>query len=251
MFLNELLNCQGIASAYVFVDLLPTIFEYQNELVHNEYALFLRDRFLFLCVFAGFVLFYTLEAIVRHSRRGMQEKIQLHKEQQEESQKPKRSLCSWRGLRERLFGGEETLIQYDSAPKTLFWIHIIPFIFKNFLIGFVFVRRAIQGGLLEAYLYCVAVTLHMLVVDLSLYTHYRTLYESFGRFAIVSSLGAGYVISLFITVGDLLGIYILEAILAGSIILNVIKEELPDERESNVWAFLLGAIAFSILLVFI
>jgi zinc transporter ZupT len=34
---------------------------------------------------------------------------------------------------------------------------------------------------------------------------------------------------------------VLFAFLAGGVIMNVLKEELPEERESRFWAFVLGA----------
>jgi hypothetical protein len=37
--------------------------------------------------------------------------------------------------------------------------------------------------------------------------------------------------------------------LAGGVILNVIKEELPDERESRYWSFVLGAGIYTLILL--
>lgn len=34
---------------------------------------------------------------------------------------------------------------------------------------------------------------------------------------------------------------VLFAFLAGGVVMNVLKEELPEERESRFWAFVLGA----------
>ncbi|HYF03381.1 MAG TPA: hypothetical protein VEC36_08390 [Patescibacteria group bacterium] len=39
------------------------------------------------------------------------------------------------------------------------------------------------------------------------------------------------------------------AFIGGGVILNVLKEELPKERKSRYWTFLLGAGAYSILLL--
>ena len=39
------------------------------------------------------------------------------------------------------------------------------------------------------------------------------------------------------------------AFLAGGVILNVIKEELPEEQESLFWAFALGAALYTVLLL--
>jgi hypothetical protein len=38
--------------------------------------------------------------------------------------------------------------------------------------------------------------------------------------------------------------------LAGGVIMNVLKEELPEEHESRFWAFALGAALYSVILLF-
>lgn len=237
----------GISSAYVFIDLLPTIFEYQT-IVYNEHDLFLREQILFLCVFAGFVVFYVLEVLARKSRRNVDEKIESKTKQKRHRHHLQ---CNAKCLRQVFCGKEKEVIQFEETPPIVFWIHIIPFTAKNFLIGFIFVQQVAEHGLLEAYLYCFATTVHVFVVDFSLYTHHRKLYQYFGRFALVSALGMGYIISVFFPPTWLLILYILESILAGAMILNIIKEELPEERESNVFAFLIGATTYTILLFFI
>jgi hypothetical protein len=44
-------------------------------------------------------------------------------------------------------------------------------------------------------------------------------------------------------------IAILFALLSGGVILNVLKEELPEERESRFWAFALGAAVYAFILM--
>lgn len=39
------------------------------------------------------------------------------------------------------------------------------------------------------------------------------------------------------------------ALLAGGVILNVLKEELPEERKSRFWPFALGAATYAVLLL--
>lgn len=41
----------------------------------------------------------------------------------------------------------------------------------------------------------------------------------------------------------------LTAFLGGGVILNVLKEELPEERESRFWAFALGSATYALLLL--
>jgi hypothetical protein len=47
----------------------------------------------------------------------------------------------------------------------------------------------------------------------------------------------------------LFAIALLFAFLAGGVILNVLKEELPEERQSRFWAFALGAGIYTVLLL--
>ncbi len=42
---------------------------------------------------------------------------------------------------------------------------------------------------------------------------------------------------------------VLFAFLAGGVIMNVLKEELPEERESRFWAFVLGAGLYTAILL--
>jgi hypothetical protein len=42
---------------------------------------------------------------------------------------------------------------------------------------------------------------------------------------------------------------VLTAFLAGAVIMNVLKEELPEERESRFWVFALGAAFYTVILL--
>jgi hypothetical protein len=42
---------------------------------------------------------------------------------------------------------------------------------------------------------------------------------------------------------------VLFAFLSGGVMLNVLKEELPEERESRFWAFVVGVTAYTTLLL--
>ncbi|WP_180381094.1 MULTISPECIES: hypothetical protein [Fischerella] len=44
-------------------------------------------------------------------------------------------------------------------------------------------------------------------------------------------------------------IALLFTFLAGGVILNILKEELPEERKSRFWAFALGAGIYTVLLL--
>jgi hypothetical protein len=59
---------------------------------------------------------------------------------------------------------------------------------------------------------------------------------------------AGWAVGLRVEITATLVAAIL-ALLAGSVVLNVVKEELPEDRESRFWAFVLGAGIYAAMLL--
>jgi zinc transporter ZupT len=59
---------------------------------------------------------------------------------------------------------------------------------------------------------------------------------------------AGWFVGVFTTI-DPLWLSALFAFLAGSIVLNVLKEELPEDSESRFWAFAIGTAGYASLLL--
>lgn len=51
---------------------------------------------------------------------------------------------------------------------------------------------------------------------------------------------AGWAVGLLSEISEA-ALAVLFAFLAGGVVMNVLKEELPEERESRFWAFVLGA----------
>jgi hypothetical protein len=92
--------------------------------------------------------------------------------------------------------------------------------------------------------------LHFLVNDYGLRQHYKARYESYGRWMLTSGIILGWIIGYFTEIHKAV-VAILFAFLAGGVILNVIKEELPQERESRFWPFILGAAVYTSLLLLI
>jgi len=58
----------------------------------------------------------------------------------------------------------------------------------------------------------------------------------------------GWVVGLVVEVSEA-ATSTLFAFLAGGIVLNVLKEELPEERQSRFWPFAAGAAGYSVLLL--
>lgn len=75
----------------------------------------------------------------------------------------------------------------------------------------------------------------------------RAAYHELGRWLIVSALGVGWLVGKLTEISDAaLGLLI--AFLAGGVIRNVMKEELPEERRSSFTAFAAAALGYTVIL---
>jgi len=204
----------GVSVAYVFVHLLPELAEAQravNEAVPAG-ILGLAERHVYLVALAGLATFYGLERLAKTSRGENR-------------------------------GGQNS----DATEAWVFWIHIASFAVYNVLIGYLLLHREEQG-LKSLVFFATAMALHFVVTDFGLADHHKSRYLEAGRWilsaAVLLGLGLGYAAEL----SDL-AIAVLIAFIAGGVILNVLKEELPDERQSRFWSFALGITAYATLLL--
>ncbi|MFP5504517.1 MAG: hypothetical protein ACLGIN_18685, partial [Candidatus Sericytochromatia bacterium] len=135
-----------------------------------------------------------------------------------------------------------------ARPSTgVFWVHIGSFAIYNGLVGYLLVHREASGWQGLA-LFAVAMGLHFVVNDYGLSEHHRDLYRRRGRWLLAAAIVAGLLLGWATSVSEL-ALAMLFAFLAGGVIMNVLKEELPEQRQSRFWAFAVGAIAYTGLLL--
>ncbi|AKQ46276.1 membrane protein [Rufibacter radiotolerans] len=202
----------GVSVAYVFLHLFPELQEGQGqvqEAAHSQGLFFLKHH-VYLTALAGLVVFYGLERMAIRSRRG----------------------------------GKGT---GNATPPSVFWIHVLSFGLYNALIGYLLHKREEQDWQ-EVFFYFSAMALHFLVNDFGLREHYKDRYRYAGRWILVLALALGWAVGQVVEVTELVTALLL-AFLAGGVVLNVLKEELPEERESRFSAFLIGATTYSLLLL--
>ena len=113
----------------------------------------------------------------------------------------------------------------------------------NGVIGYLLARRA--DGLV---LFAVAMGLHFLVNDHGLRTHHEHAYHRWGRWLVSAAVVAGAGLGVLVEVPEAM-IGVLFAFIAGGTILNVLKEELPEERQSHFGAFVAGAAGYTVVLL--
>ncbi|MEW6296616.1 MAG: hypothetical protein AB1671_02600 [Thermodesulfobacteriota bacterium] len=202
----------GVSVAYVFVHLLPELSEHQDVLAGAvTQALSFLERHVYLVALLGLSTFYGLERLARASRRYRRDA-----------------------------GGP------DRTSSTVFWLHIASFGLYNALIGYLLHR--VRPGDASLLFFFLAMALHFVVNDYGLREHHKALYTDYGRRLLAAAVFLGWGIGLLVTLSVVM-LAVLMAFLAGGVILNVLKEELPQERESRFGAFAFGAAGYAMLLL--
>lgn len=219
-FLNVVPRCRwlslagGVSVAYVFAHILPDLSEHQRT-IQEAAGVGPLESHAYLAALAGLAIFYGLERAARGSAGEVSE------------------------------GAERANDQVGRASR-LFWIHIGSFALYNALIGYLLLHRETTGaGSLLTYF--VAMALHFVVNDYGLRQIHREAYRA-GRWVLAAAALAGWLLGA-LTVIDEAALALLFAFLAGGIVLNVLKEELPEERESCFLPFFVGAAGYAALLV--
>lgn len=147
---------------------------------------------------------------------------------------------------ERLAQRTETGTDSETATA-VFWLHVGSFAVYNALIGYLLVHRE-QPGLASLVFFASAMGLHFVVNDWGLRHHHGRAYDHLGRWLLAGAILVGTVVGVATVIGEA-AIAVLFGFLAGGVVLNVIKEELPAERESRFLPFAFGAILYSALLL--
>ena len=196
--------------AYVFVHLLPELARGQKVMSGSDIALLsYLEHHAYLLALLGLVVFYGLERMIKKHRNEIPE-------------------------------------HHESHPA-MFWLHVGSFAIYNGLIGYLLVHGESERAT-ELVLYCIAMGLHFLVNDFALQGAHKDLFSRRGRWVLAIMPVAGWALGSATEVSEL-AVSALTAFVGGSIILNVLKEELPEERNSRLGAFLAGSIGYSALLL--
>jgi hypothetical protein len=203
----------GISVAYVFVHLLPEIARGSEtiEEAAEGTAPFLEEH-AFLIALLGLAVFYGLERRTSASSGRHQD-------------------------------GQET----EETDAATFWVSMASFAVYNALVGYLLLHRE-EDGLVQLALFAVALGLHFLVNDYGLREDHGDDYDRVGRWVLAGAILVGWGIGMATSISEA-AIAVLLAFLGGGIVLNVLKEELPAERQSRFSAFALGTLVYATLLV--
>ncbi|WP_205790245.1 hypothetical protein [Microvirga makkahensis] len=142
---------------------------------------------------------------------------------------------------------EERAGREKRPSREAFWLHLGSFAIYNVLIGYLLLHRE-ETDLRGLIIYGIAMGMHFVVNDQGLREHHGKTYDTEGRWVLAETPLLGGSIGLATELPPL-AIASLFAFLAGGVVLNVPKEELPEERESRFSAFALGTGAYAALLL--
>ncbi|OMP66050.1 hypothetical protein [Domibacillus epiphyticus] len=129
----------------------------------------------------------------------------------------------------------------------VFWVHIVTFFFYNMLIGYLIIQDKFDhfAGMV---FYFLALSVHFVMMDQSMRETHQDIYDRYGRWLLSIGVLIGWGIGAITELNEAL-ISTLFAFLAGALVLNVLKEEIPKERESSFPAFLIGLMIYTVLLI--
>lgn len=135
----------------------------------------------------------------------------------------------------------------SHAGSGIFWIHIGTFFFYNMLIGYLLIQEEFEH-VKEMVFYFLALSVHFITVDQSMRETHQRVYDQYGRWLLTFAVLLGWFIGAFSQLEEAV-ISTMFAFLSGALILNVLKEELPEESDSSFTAFATGLTVYSILLL--
>lgn len=207
----------GISVTYIFLNAFPELQEYQLHLNSKGDLRFpgFEEIEIYLVGLLGLTFFYGLENKTRQSRQSKREPD----------------------------SGEE------KKNIGIFWIHLCSFAVYNFIIGYLLLNKE-ETSVISMLVYATAMSFHLVVTDHSIESHFGRSYKKKGRWILVLALVSGWLTSMLLEIPEIY-VGLIFAFIAGGVIMNVLKEELPKERESNLIAFCGGVLFYSVVLILI
>jgi hypothetical protein len=215
----------GVSVAYVFVHLLPELAAGEEKLGRSlgTTSVWFAERHVYLVALLGLATFYGLQRLAAASKG--------------ETAAPARPTA----------GRAAASPEGATTSAAVFWIHMASFGVYNALVGYLLLhleRRTVTSLVFFA----VAMALHFVVTDFGLNEDHQERYRSIGRWILTAAVLIGFAIGARTELSDV-AVSVLIAFLAGGVILNVLKEEVPTERRSRFWAFALGMAVYTALLL--
>lgn len=203
----------GATVAYVFLYLLPELNKYLQPIKETVSGSWLAffEDYTYLLALFGLLIYYGLDILAKSNKAA----------------------------------GERG----DDSSSGLFLLHISSFFIYNLIIGYLLVREEFHSNWAMT-VYFIALAAHFVATDHTLKDLHRDKYDKYGRWFLVGAIFIGWLVGIIFQLHEVI-VGIAVAFLAGGIILNVFKDELPEGKSSNYSAFALGALTITFLLMLI
>jgi len=206
----------GTAIAYVFVDLLPEMQRMQERFstaAAGRAFPFPHYR-VYTAALIGFVVFFALENWAAATRP------------------------------ERPEGRED---RPEQDRPVIYWFHIGGFALYCGLMGYL-LREGADNRELSLVPYGIAMFCHFWIVDHSLRAEHGAQYDRSGRWVVAGGILAGWAVAALQLSSDLV-IPTLMGLIAGGVVINSVKEELPEKGQGRFVPFVAGAFGYALLLL--
>ena len=207
----------GTTVAFIFLYLLPEL-DYFRRILEEHPATGQIDRLLYLSMLGGVIVYYGLEHLGYRFRQPMLD---------DDSDGSKNG----------------STIGHDYV----FWLHMGWYGLYNAIIGalLLYGEQETVHGLV---LYGMAIAIHFSTVDASMRRHHRQVYHGTGRWVLAATVVAGWALGYLLPLTTV-AIAGAMAFVAGGLLINAVKDELPSSRRARFIPFLGGVIIFGTLLV--
>lgn len=142
----------------------------------------------------------------------------------------------------------ESYCTSDHDDVWVYGLHLGMFCLYNFLITYTMSLRALSS-IPATCVFTFAMALHFVLTDRKFCRFYTVKFKRLGRFLLMSALLVGWFCSV---IFDPVNVWVsacMLAFLAGSILLNVFREELPATRLTNYYWFSFGILLITLTLL--
>ena len=205
----------GVSISYVFLDIFPELSHAQEEIIHAGFPLLhYLENHVYLLALLGLTLFYGLDRLALTSRR-------------------------WKVAND----------ERDRAGSRVFTIHIAAYALVNAIFGHL-LQELSDHNLWQCILLFFAAALHFFIMDYALREHHPILYDRWGRWILTGAILVGALAGTSLHLNEAF-VAMVWAFLAGSILLNILKKELPEAKKTCFWSFLGGASLYAVLILLI
>ncbi|WP_435348724.1 hypothetical protein [Haloarchaeobius sp. HRN-SO-5] len=136
----------------------------------------------------------------------------------------------------------------EDAPL-VYWSHLAVFTVYSAIIGYLLFHQEAQDAA-NQFFYVLAMAFHFRVTDYGLYRHHGQAFDRTGRWILTTATLVGGVAGFTTEFGGL-PLAMAYGFVAGAIVFNVVKEELPDVDESRFTAFGVGTLVYTVVLLLV